>query len=123
MRARYLPVVSLLAACAGGAAAVESSPAVASGAVDPLECALNFLGNTYQRESGSVEAGFIRFNTYRQRGGMMTVPNDSSILTVTRTNGVLRVDGPLHNEATVRAMRASCEAPVTAAAPAASTGN
>lgn len=122
MRVLSLPLLSLLAACAGAAAAVESAPATASAAADPLACAQHFLGSGYQRESGSVEAGFIRFNTYRQRGGMMTVPYDSTLLTVTRTNGALRVDAPLHAQSTVRSMLAACNPPAPAPAASGSAG-
>lgn len=117
MRATYLPLITLLAACAGGAAAVETAPVAANTGVDPLQCALQQLSNSsYRREGGSVEAGFLRFSTYRQRGGMMTVPYDSSLLTITRSDGALRVEGPADVEANLRRTLLPCYMPLPEAA-------
>lgn len=147
MRARYLPLLSLfslMAACAGGAASAESSPAPDTGtasltdaagesesgyaAADPLECAETILSRVYQKEGGSVEAGFLRYNTFRPRGGMFRLPYNATLLTVRRTNGVLYVEGPSYDQRNemynvpgttysdhaARSLRMACNAPVTA---------
>lgn len=127
MRSRYLPLLSLLAACAGGAAVSESSPvpatdvatatAIGYAAADPLECAQRFLSARYQREGGSVQAGFLRFNTFRGRGGLFKLPYNATLLTVTRTDGVLRVEGRFNDERTLHDLRTECRTSVTVAPP------
>ncbi|HEX6042436.1 hypothetical protein [Longimicrobium sp.] len=133
MHARYLPLLSLLAACAGGAAVNESSPAPATdastaimvdsgnAAVDPLGCVEKLLGDSYYKEGGSVQAGFLRFTSPPLRGGLLRRRPGATLVTITRSNGVLYVEGPSDErygtrstDLLIRGIRERCNVPVSA---------